>query len=54
MYPNRTTKTKKKALTTIEANPGRTAYRQNSFYPRTIREWNDLPEAAVAADSEIP
>ena len=29
----------------------RTAYRQNSFYPRTIREWNDLPEAAVAADT---
>jgi hypothetical protein len=29
----------------------RTAYRQKSFFPRTIPEWNALPEAAVSAPS---
>ena len=29
----------------------RTQYRQNSFLPITIRDWNELPEAAMAADT---
>ena len=29
----------------------RTQYRQASFFPRTIRDWNELPETTVAADT---
>ena len=29
----------------------RTAYRQNSFFPKTIRDWNELPETAVTAET---
>jgi hypothetical protein len=29
----------------------RTTYRQKSFFPRTIPEWNSLPESVVAAPS---
>ena len=29
----------------------KTNYRQNAFYPRTIVDWNKLPEKAVAANT---
>ena len=29
----------------------RTTARKESFYPRTIREWNTLPDATVSAES---
>ena len=32
---------------TFENKGCRTSYRQSSFFPRTIREWNALPEPAV-------
>ena len=30
---------------------GKQKYRSESFLPKTIREWNTLPESTVAADT---
>ena len=31
--------------------PSRTNYHMNSFYPRTIRNWNNLPTSVIDSDS---
>ena len=36
---------------TFENKGCRTLYRQSSFFPRTIREWNALPATAVLSKS---
>ena len=33
----------------LQQIPCRTKYRQQSFFPNTIREWNKLPETSVTA-----
>ena len=48
LAPNRSRRAHPHQLVKIQ---GKQLYRTNSFLPKTIREWNDLPEETMAADT---
>ena len=54
-YPPTTTKQKRSARQShpaaYDVPSHRTLYRQKTFFPRTIPDWNSLPEAVACAPS---
>ena len=43
--------TRRAHTSTFERMPCRADYRLNSFFPRTVRDWDTLPQEMVSASS---